>query len=352
MESPYSSRRQSIKMMKEDFDVHAIEIFEEDGKPLYFPDHESLEVEQVQLRLGRQLVDVRPLAPKNPRSKDVASYEVADLPPNVSVKYDVISHLKKIPAMLSVYDALCLSYDLRKAFISALSFPEDYRVEVSQTEVESTEVLDVTFTDEDLLLGSKKHNRPLLMYGQIDDLSINRIMVDGGSTINILPLRTLKRLGYSTGNLSSSNVVIHGFNQAGQEAGTISLVLKLASLSTYETFHVIDAATSYNVLLGYPCLHENQVVPSTLHQCIKYKDKSGETIRIFADERLADAKFYIEPVEKIEKPKPGETLEPGIMKGNPSECSSNCKIYQYIPSKQRREGDPIFRIISKSSSNQ
>uniref|UniRef100_J3MCF0 RNA-directed DNA polymerase n=1 Tax=Oryza brachyantha TaxID=4533 RepID=J3MCF0_ORYBR len=346
---------------QEDFDVHAIEIFEEDGEPLYFPGHESPEVDQVQLRSGRQLVDVRPPAPKNPRSKDVASDEVADLPPNVSVKYDVISHLKKIPAMLSVYDALCLSSDLRKAFITVLSFPEDYRVEVSQTEVESTEVLDVTFTDEDLLLGSKKHNRPLLMYGQIDDLSINRIMVDGGSAINLLPLRTLERIGYSRGDLSRSNVVIHGFNQAGQEAmGTISLVLKLASLSTYETFHVIDAATSYNALLGRLWLHENQVVPSTLHQCIKYKDKSGETIRIFADERpftvaesfYADAKFYIEPVEKIEKTKPVATLEPGIMKGNPSECSSDRKIYQYIPSEQRREDDPIFRIISKSSSNQ
>jgi hypothetical protein len=50
----------------------------------------------------------------------------------VLVKYDVIAHLKKIPAMLSVYDALCLSSNLCKAFITALSFPEDYRVEVSQ----------------------------------------------------------------------------------------------------------------------------------------------------------------------------------------------------------------------------
>jgi hypothetical protein len=50
----------------------------------------------------------------------------------VLVKYDVIAHVKKIPAMLSVYDALCLSSNLCKAFITALSFPEDYRVEVSQ----------------------------------------------------------------------------------------------------------------------------------------------------------------------------------------------------------------------------
>src|SRR6266540_4871101 len=93
--------------------------------------------------------------------------------------------------------------------------------------------------------------------------------------------------------------------------GTISLVLKLETLCTYVTFHVIDAATSYNALLGQPWLHDNQVVPSTFHQCIKYMEQSGETIRIFADKKpftvaesfYADAKFYFEPVEKVHKPK-------------------------------------------------
>jgi hypothetical protein len=52
------------------------------------------------------------------------------------------------------------------------------------------------FNDGDLLLGDKKHNLPLFMFGDIDDLPINRIMVDGGSAMNLLPLHTLK-IGYS-----------------------------------------------------------------------------------------------------------------------------------------------------------
>jgi hypothetical protein len=108
--------------------------------------------------------------------------------------------------MLSVYDALCLSPDLRKAFVTALSFLEDYRVKVSQVEAKLAQTQNMTFVDKDLLLGNKKHNRPLLMLGEIDDLVINRIMIDGGSAINLLPLRTLKRIGYSAGDLSQSNV--------------------------------------------------------------------------------------------------------------------------------------------------
>jgi len=34
--------------------------------------------------------------------------------------------------------------------------------------------------------------------------------------------------------------------------------------------YVIDADTSYNLLLGRPWIHANWIVPSTLHQCFKY----------------------------------------------------------------------------------
>jgi hypothetical protein len=136
---------------------------------------------------------------------------------NVSIKYDVVAHLKKIPAMLSVYDALCLSPDLCKAFVTVLSFQEDYRAKVSQVEVELAQSQNVTFADKDFLLGNKKHNRPVLMLGEIDDLGINCIMIDGGSAIILLPLRTLKRIGYSTRDLSQSNVIIHGLTSLARK---------------------------------------------------------------------------------------------------------------------------------------
>lgn len=70
----------------------------------------------------------------------------------------------------------------------------------------------------------------------------------------------------------------------GQQAlGTIRLRLMIEDMMTYVTFHVIDAITSTNVLLGRPWLHEHKVVPSTWHQCFKYKTPEGETNRIFAN---------------------------------------------------------------------
>ena len=195
------------------------------------------------------------------------------------------------------------------------------------------------------------------MFGEIDDMPTNRIMVDGGSAINLLPLRTLKKIGYSVRDLGRSNVIIHDFNQSGQEAmGTISLVLKLEKLMTYVTFHMIDAATSYNALIGRPWLHENGVVPSTLHQCIKYKDTSGDIVRIFADKKpftvaesfYADAKFYFEPVDKVSKPKTVSIIEPDFPDKESGGSTLQKKVYQHISSHQRKKGDPILRVINKT----
>ena len=70
----------------------------------------------------------------------------------------------------------------------------------------------LNFTDEDLLLGSKPHNCPLYVFGYAREQNINRILIDGGSVVNILPKMTMRRLGLIMEELSPSCLVIQGFN--------------------------------------------------------------------------------------------------------------------------------------------
>ncbi|KAH0707716.1 hypothetical protein KY285_010750 [Solanum tuberosum] len=160
----------------------------------------------------------------------------------------------------------------------------------------------IAFTDDDLLLGSKLHNRPLFVVGSIREQHLNRILIDGGSAVNIMPKVVLKKLGISIDELSKSNLTIQGFNQGGQQSiGKIRVGLSIGNVKSNTLIHVIDAKTSYNLLLGRPWVHENGVVPSTLHQCIKYM-KDGEVVKIDADinpfteteSYFADAKFYLD----------------------------------------------------------
>ena len=94
--------------------------------------------------------------------------------------------------------------------------------------------------------------------------------------------------------------MIQGFNQGGQRAiSMIRLELVTGELSSNTLFHVIDAKTSYNVLLRQPWLHENGVIPSTLHQCFKFYKGRVKKVEVDAkmfmevESYFIDVKFYM-----------------------------------------------------------
>ncbi|KAH0727913.1 hypothetical protein KY290_003618 [Solanum tuberosum] len=161
----------------------------------------------------------------------------------------------------------------------------------SSLRVENACMAKITFSNDDLLFGNTFHNCPLFMVGFAREKRVNRILVDGGSGINILPIRTIKGLGISTADLT---------DRGQRSIGTVKIDLTIGELQSSVWLHVIDAKTSYNILLGRPWVHENKVIPSTYHQCLKYYE-DGVAKRIIADDNpfteaeahFADAKFYL-----------------------------------------------------------
>jgi len=73
-------------------------------------------------------------------------------------------------------------------------------------------ITEISFNDEDLLLGSELHNRSLFIKGYVDGKMVNHIFVDDGSTVNILPLKTMKELRIPMDELFPSHLMIQGFN--------------------------------------------------------------------------------------------------------------------------------------------
>ncbi|KAL0287716.1 UNVERIFIED_CONTAM: hypothetical protein Sangu_2680000 [Sesamum angustifolium] len=126
----------------------------------------------------------------------------------------------------------------------------------------------ITFTDEDLLLGFKPHNRPLFV------------------------------AGYSPYDPRLQS-------RRTKAVGIIRMQLTMEDMVSSALFRVIDAKTSYTMLLGRPWLHENAVVPSTWHQCFKYC-RNGIVKKVLDDNkpftetesRFADDKYYIEDANK------------------------------------------------------
>ena len=156
-------------------------------------------------------------------------------------------------------------------------------------------------------------------------------------------------------------LTIQGFNQAGQKAmGTIVLQMEIGELLSTALFHVIDAPTSYNVLLGRPWLHNYGIVPSTLHQCFKWLE-NGEVKMVVADTdpfkgeevNYSDAKFYKpsdgpsvkeapRPVLEAKKQEVPRPLKPRV-KVAPQTLSSNEKA----PSPEVSKPKTVFRYVKK-----
>jgi hypothetical protein len=164
----------------------------------------------------------------------------------------------------------------------------------------------ITFAEDDKVLECDDHNHPLYIEGNIASAHLRRALIDPGSAVNILPVCSLTWAGYMKDDLDPTEVVICGFSNQGTSAlGSITVKIQMASFSFKARFFVIDSKTSYSALLGRPWIRKYHVVPSTLHQCLKFLDSKGEQHRIAAnptpysthESHHADVKYYFSSSE-------------------------------------------------------
>ncbi|KAA0061209.1 uncharacterized protein E5676_scaffold157G00320 [Cucumis melo var. makuwa] len=200
---------------------------------------------------------------------------------------------------LGINDLLTLSREVKDTIIEILKNDDVSTIVTSPTKVCDSCCMSISFSDEDLLLGSKLHNRPLYVSGYIREQKLNQILIDNGSAVNILPKSTMNQLGILVEELSNNKLVIQGFNQGAQWAiGTVRLEIVLGDLQASTIFHVIDSRTTYKMLLGRPWIHENGMVTSTLHQCFKFYKQGIRKVDVDSkpftkvESHFADAKFY------------------------------------------------------------
>ncbi|XXG73026.1 hypothetical protein AAC387_Pa07g2008 [Persea americana] len=262
--------------------------------------------------------------------------------PKEAFKYDLIEHFKHIPARLHILDLLRMSPQTRDSLISelqrlnvdvdkhapqVLQIEMDYRVKNSKTSsngenkkargpcteclsVQKAASATVAFNKENLLLGKTKHNRPLYFTGYIKEMPIHRVQIDSGSALNLISTTALEELGIPPSKLSHTSVSIFGCDGSAQRPiGKIQFRLQIGDLISEVTVYAIKTPSCYNILLGRPWIHENGVVPSTLHQYIKFVGNDGLIHQVFADKKpfkgkevyFADPQMYKDEKEKEEE---------------------------------------------------
>jgi hypothetical protein len=114
-----------------------------------------------------------------------------------------------------------------------------------------------------------KHLKALYLKGYINGHLVNKMLVDTGATVNIMPYSVLRRLGRSAEDLIKTNVMLSDFNgQASEAQGILNVDLTVGSKTIPTSFFIISSKSTYTILLGRDWIHANCCIPSMMHQCL------------------------------------------------------------------------------------
>jgi hypothetical protein len=95
------------------------------------------------------------------------------------------------------------------------------------------------------------HMKPLFIQGHLDGMPVEHMLMDGGASVNILPLSLLKRLDHIEDDLKRTNLSLSDFVDDPTEAnGIICKELTVGSKTMPTAFFMVDVKGCYNVLLG------------------------------------------------------------------------------------------------------
>jgi hypothetical protein len=116
-----------------------------------------------------------------------------------------------------------------------------------------------------------------------------------GASINILSLSLFKKLNDIEGDLKRTNLSLSGF--AGgptEEKGIICKNVTVGSKTVPTSFFMVHVKGRYNVLHGRDWIHDNECVPSTLHQCvIQWIGDEVEVVQADEEVCVAMAEFQV-----------------------------------------------------------
>ena len=103
-----------------------------------------------------------------------------------------------------------------------------------------------------------QHLKALYMKGLIDGKLMNKMLVDEGAFVNLMPYTTFNKLGKGPGDLMETDMMLKDFGgNTSKTRGAINVKLTIGSKTLLATFFVIDEKGSYSLLLGRDWIHAN-----------------------------------------------------------------------------------------------
>jgi len=130
----------------------------------------------------------------------------------------------------------------------------------------------------------KSHLKPLFIQAKVDDNGVNKIPVDGGAAVNLMPQSLMKLIGQFDTNLKPHNIVLSNYDaKAGHSLGAIQVKLIVETITRPTLFMVVPSKANFNMLLGREWIHGVCDVPSSMHPRISIWGDDGMVENIEVD---------------------------------------------------------------------
>ncbi|KAG7547679.1 Retrotransposon gag domain [Arabidopsis suecica] len=132
----------------------------------------------------------------------------------------------------------------------------------------------ISFDDSDTQGLAGPHDDALVITLDVANFEVTRCLIDTGSSVDLIFLSTLQRMGISKADIIGPPAPLVAFtSDTSMSLGNIKLPVLAAGVPKIVEFIVFDR-------LGTPWIYQMKAIPSTYHQCVKFPTPRGiRTIR-------------------------------------------------------------------------
>ena len=150
----------------------------------------------------------------------------------------------------------------------------------------------MSFSDRDLARIYCPHNDALVITLRVKDYDVKRILIDQGSSCEIMYYETFKQLKLEDKDLAPTVSSQIGFNSMPEwPVGKIILPVRARSMTKQMEFCVLKVPSTYNIILGRTWLHAMRSVASTYHQVLRFPNEAGVIEKVFGDQIMSKQCF-------------------------------------------------------------
>ena len=147
------------------------------------------------------------------------------------------------------------------------------------------------------------HDDPSVVHAIVANKTVHRVLIDNESSTDIIFVSAFDKMGIGRERLKPVNTHLWGFSEEKVlPLGSIQLVLTLGDppcqATTTARFLIVDAPSTYNMLLGKPSLNAIKAIPSAYHMMIKFPTVSGVGM-VRGDQRVARECYSASMKQKV-----------------------------------------------------